>query len=319
MNSNFFYTPEYDFSLFGIERLHPFDGKKYSKAWQLLTNDVGKELGDVWVNPEKPIDDDDLQIVHQQQYLSSLHSSKTIAQVLEIRAAKYLPNKLLQKRFINPARYAVTGTIQATKAAISSHCIGMNIGGGFHHAFPDHGEGFSFFADAALSINYCRAKNLFNNDDNIVMIDLDAHRGNGFEHIYANDASVHIFDMYNFQVYPGLHSGDPDEFPFFIPLKAQSNTDRYLNILTNDLPSFLNNVKNPRLAFYNAGTDILEHDTLGGLNVQYSGVIERDKFVLEELTKRDIPTVIMTSGGYSQQSFKLIAEMAKHVFSLGNN
>jgi len=318
MSSKFIYAPEYDFTLFGFEKLHPFDGKKYSKAWQILSNDLGTELNNVWVRPQDPISDEELLIVHQQQYLSSLSSSKTIAQVLEIAAAKFLPNNILQKRFVNPARYAVRGTLEATKAAISNNCMAMNIGGGFHHAFSDHGEGFSFFADAALSINYCRAEEILSKDDNVVMVDLDAHRGNGFEYIFANDASVHMFDMYNFQVYPGLRNDDPDEFPFIIPLKAKSNTDRYLNTLTNELPNFLNGVNNPKLAFYNAGTDILANDPLGGLSVQYSGVVERDKFVLEELAKRNIPTVIMASGGYTKQSFQLIAQMAQHVFMLGN-
>ena len=317
MKSKFIYAPEYDFSLFGIEKLHPFDGKKYSKAWQMLSNEIGTELNNAWIRPRSPISDEELLIVHQQQYLSSLSSSKIIAQILEISAAKFLPSSILQKRFVNPARCAVTGTVEATKAAISGNCMAMNVGGGFHHAFPDHGEGFSFFADAALSIVCCRKEKILSKEDNIVMIDLDAHRGNGFEYIFANDASVHMFDMYNFQVYPGLHNGDPDEFPFIIPLKAKCNTDRYLNTLTNELPKFLSSVSSPKLAFYNAGTDILSNDPLGGLNVEYSGVVERDKYVLDELAKRNIPTVIMTSGGYTKQSFELIAQMATQVFLLG--
>ncbi len=78
--------------------------------------------------------------------------------------------------------------------------IAINFGGGFHHAFPAHGEGLCFFSDAALSILSCRAHGLLKQNDPIIMIDLDAHRGNGFEYIFRNDPFVHIFDMYNFQM-----------------------------------------------------------------------------------------------------------------------
>ena len=189
----------------------------------------------------------------------------------------------------------------------------MNLGGGYHHAFADHGEGFCFFADAALSIINCRDKKLLNSDDTILMIDLDAHRGNGFESFVKDDVTVKNFDMYGFQTYPGIHEGDIDEFPYMIPLKSGMNDETYLNILNRDLVKFLDEHNDAKLVFYNAGNDILMSDPLGGLNISYDGVVNRDKFVIEELTKRNIPTVIMTSGGYTKDSHKLIADLAKTV------
>jgi histone deacetylase 11 len=147
----------------------------------------------------------------------------------------------------------------------------------------------------------------------IIMIDLNANRGNGFQHIFASDLSVKIFNIYNFQVYPGLHPGDPNDYPYLIPLKAKVDTSRYLTTLTSELPEFLKEKTEPKLAFYNAGTDILESDPLGGLSVDYAPVLERDRFVMEEVTKRIIPTVIMTTGGYTKQSFELVAELAKQM------
>jgi len=315
MKMHFVYTPHYDFSLFGLDKLHPFDGQKYSKAWKLVVEAMDKRLDSVWKKPDESVSDDILRQVHTNEYLASLNSSETVAKIMEFRLARFVPSNLLQSKLLRPARYAVQGTLIAAKSALKDG-IALNFGGGFHHAFPEHGEGFCFFADAALSIQSCRTQGILNQNDNIVMIDLDAHRGNGFEHIFRNDPSVHIFDMYNFQVYPGLHPGDPDEFPFMIPMRGKSEDEEYLNTLTEELPKFLNQVENVKLAFYNAGTDVLEYDRLGGLNMSFQGVVQRDRYVLEQLIKRQIPTVIMTSGGYSKQSHELIAQLAIGAFEM---
>lgn len=313
MEASFFYSPHYDFSFLGLDKLHPFYGNKYSKAWGIVSKTIGTKVGALWKKPDHPVSDEQLLQVHTIEYLLSLNSSEVVAKAMEFRLAQYFPNSILYKRILLPARFAVEGTIAATKMAIKGG-ISLNFGGGYHHAFPEHGEGFCIFADAALGIISCRNHGLLKQDDHIIMIDLDAHRGNGFEHIFYNDSFVHIFDMYNFQVYPGLHQGDPDDFPFMIPMRAQSDDKEYLDTLAKELPEFLNKFQGAKLAFYNAGTDIIEKDRLGGLKISFQGVVERDKYVLEQLVKRNIPTVIMTSGGYSKQSYKLIAQLGLEVF-----
>lgn len=315
MQNKLVYSPVYDFALFGVEKFHPFDGKKYSKAWGMLKQKIGSALNKMWVEPQQPVSDIGLLKVHQQQYLDSLSSSKTIASVIEIASMKYIPNFVLQNRFIQPVRFATAGTIEAAHVAIEGQCMAMNIGGGFHHAFPDHGEGFSFFADAALAIEQCRENHLLSKSDNIIMIDLDAHRGNGFQATYAQDPSVHMFDMYNCQVYPGAYSGNTQDNPFIIPLKAYTTTSEYLSKLNRELPEFLSSVADVKLALYNAGTDILDDDPLGALRVNFDGVLERDRYVLQALMKRRIPTVIMTSGGYSKRSYELVAQLAMQLHS----
>lgn len=118
-----------------------------------------------------------------------------------------------------------------------------------------------------------------------------------------------MFDMYNMQVYPGLHPGDPDGFPFLIPMRNELEADEYLRTLTTELPKFFDLHSDAKLVFYNAGTDIVAGDKLGRLNVNYQGVRQRDFYVLKQLVDRALPTVVMTSGGYSDQSWRLIAEM----------
>jgi len=309
----FVYSEKYDFPIPGVGKLHPFDARKYSKAWKLLADEIGDALQSLWIEPKEQIAEKLLLTIHHQEYLASLKSSRTIAKVIEVWPAKFIPNSVLQSRLLNPIRLAAAGTLIATQEALNNHSITMNFGGGYHHAFPDHGEGFSFYADAAIAIKQARELGLLAENDKVLMIDLDAHRGNGFDAITCDDPRVEMFDMYNFQVYPGHHGGDPDEFPYIVPIKYGSKDDFYLSILTDELPAFLNAFPETKLVIYNAGTDILDTDPLGGLKVSFQGVVERDRFVLDEISKRNLPSVIVTSGGYTAQSYKLVAELGKIV------
>jgi len=261
---------------------------------------------------ENPATDEELEIVHSREYLTSLRQSKVIASVVEIAPLRFVPNFILQKGLVDSAKYATAGTLLAARQALDS-AIAFNIGGGFHHAFSDHGEGFCFFADAAFALETLRLEKKVLSTDKVLMIDLDAHRGNGFTSFYEKDKSVGIFDLYNMQVYPGLKQGDPDDFPFIIPLRAGLGSDEYITLLKTELPLFLDANPKPKLAFYNAGTDILAADKLGALNVSYEAINERDRFVVESLRERNIPTVIITSGGYSSDSYKLIADLASYL------
>lgn len=296
----------------GLEKLHPFDAKKFSKAWSLLLNEFGDEISALSTIVTTPATNEALEIVHSREYLTSLQQSKTIASVVEIPALRFIPGFVLQKGLVDSARYATAGTLLATRQALESSIV-FNIGGGFHHAFSDHGEGFCFFADAAFALETLRAERKISPTDKVLMIDLDAHRGNGFTSFYENDKSVSIFDLYNMQVYPGLKQGEPDDFPFIIPLRAGLNSDEYLKTLKTELPLFLDSNPHPTLAFYNAGTDIVATDKLGALSVSYDAVKERDRFVVDLLREKNIPTVIMTSGGYSNDSYKLIADLASYL------
>jgi len=158
-----------------------------------------------------------------------------------------------------------------------------------------------------------RARGRLGKDDGIAVIDLDAHRGNGFWDIIQGDPVVRVMDMYNFQKYPGPFPGDDAAYPFQIPLRARLADADYLETVREELPRFLASMPPPRLAIYNAGTDILAGDAVGGLAVSAEGVIERDRIVVDALAERQIPTVIVTSGGYTRHSHVLVAELAQRV------
>jgi len=307
------YAPGYDLSLPGFDQLHPFDGRKYSRAWKLVEQQLGGALARYWEVPAAPVADADLLRVHAAVYLESLMSSpRVVAEALEIRALKLLPKGLIQRRLLHPMKLAVAGTMLAARLALetSGGAVAMNVGGGFHHAFPDHGEGFCLYADVAVAVAAARAGGDLGPRDPIAIIDLDAHRGNGVWNALGQDPAVHVLDVYNFQTYPGLFDGDVADFPFIIPLKAGTTDGPYLDVVRTELPRFLEGMPRPRLAIYNAGTDILAGDPVGRLAVSADGVMARDRFVLEALVQRQIPTVIVTSGGYTRRSHQLVAELA---------
>ena len=195
MKTQFIYSKYYDLTMSGFGLLHPFDGEKFSKAWVQLLSEFGEQALAAWIEPKSPVSNESLLKVHDQSYLSSLNSSKVIAKIIEIWSARFIPNQLLTEQLLHPIRLACAGTVMGAQEALKNQSLVMNFGGGYHHAFADHGEGFCFFADAALSIIEAREAGLLAADDKVLMIDVDAHRGNGFEALMGDDAAVANFDM----------------------------------------------------------------------------------------------------------------------------
>ena len=228
---------------------------------------------------------------------------------MELPLLRLLPHSVLKSRVLTPMRLATQGTIQAMGHALDGTSA-MNIGGGYHHAFPDHGEGFCLFADVPVALAHHRTEGNIGADETVLLIDLDAHRGNGFFAAFRDDPAVHILDIYNAQRYPGFFDGDEDKHPFQVPLKAGRTDGDYRAALDRELPEFLESAPSPRLAIYNAGTDIIAGDRLGGHEVSYDGVVARDRQIVDTLARRHIPTMIVTSGGYSDASHRLVADLA---------
>lgn len=317
MNAALVFSPDYDISLPGLDWLHPFDGRKFSRAWARLGQLSGGACEQALLRPAAPIATDDLLRVHTRDYLDSLSASQVVAKALEVKALAWLPSSVVMRRILDPMRMACAGTLLAACHALQQQAVAMNLGGGFHHAFRDHGEGFCIYADVAAALATVRVQGLLAPDDLVAIVDLDAHRGNGVWSLCGSDPSVHVLDLYNAQVYPGLFPGSIEDFPFQIPLKARTSDDAYLATLRDELPSFLASMpRKPALAVYNAGTDVLVGDPLGRLAVSAEGVVARDTLVLDTLSRQGIPTVIVTSGGYTSQSHELIAQLAHRVLQL---
>lgn len=303
------FSPHYDISLFGIERLHPFDSRKYGRAWRVIQKQLGRNLDRFQVAVPRPVARDDLLTIHSPAYLSKLRRSSYLAQALEVPPAAFVPAWLLNWRILRPMRWAVMGSLVAARAALESG-VAVNLSGGYHHAKPDRGEGFCIYSDIAFLVSELRTAGRLHESDRIAYIDLDAHQGNGVCHQFMNDSRVFLFDMYNADIYPQYDREARQRVDCNLPLPHGCPGIEYLRILRTCLPGFLDSImKSGRtaLAIYNAGTDVFAGDALGGLSLSPEQILERDLLVHEELRGREIPSVMLLSGGYSRQSYQLVA------------
>lgn len=254
-----FYREEYDITLFGIEKLHPFDSEKYGKVFNRL---VGLNV----IQPERTIrplkpNYEVLLAAHTDRYLQSLRKSGNVARIAEILPLRYLPGKLLYSKVLNPMLYAAGGTLMAANTALHSGWA-INLGGGFHHASEDEGGGFCVYADISLAIKVLRDHG--HSMDKAMIIDLDAHQGNGHEKDFLEDDSVYILDMYNSNIYPYDFEAKR-AINRKIELKTGVADAEYLETLSDELDKAFLEFQ-PDLILYNAGTDIMTGDPLGGMN-----------------------------------------------------
>ena len=186
---------------------------------------------------------------------------------------------------------AVGGTIAAARAALE-HGVGVNLAGGTHHAFPDHGEGFCVFNDVAVAIRVLQRERRVRR---VAVVDLDVHQGNGTHAIFAGDASVFTFSMHGERNYPFR------KMPRCLDIELEDGTrdDSYLDQLTEAVPRVLA-VAAADLVVYLAGVDPHERDRLGRLGLTFDGLARRDAIVLEACRTVGIPVTITMAGGYGR-------------------
>ncbi|KAJ7994401.1 hypothetical protein DPEC_G00248900 [Dallia pectoralis] len=304
------YSSHYNITFMGLEKLHPFDAGKWGKVINFLKED--KIITDDIIVDALEATEDDLLVVHTKRYLSRLKWSLIVATITEIPPLMFLPNFLVQRRVLRPLRTQTGGTIMAGKLAIDRGWA-INVGGGFHHCSRDKGGAFCAYADITLAIKF-----LFERVDRIsrvTIIDLDAHQGNGHGRDFLDDKRVYIMDVYNRYIYPG------DEYAKRaikrkVELDWGTQDDEYLQKVELHLEGALNEVC-PDILVYNAGTDVLDGDPLGGLAISAQGVIRRDEMVFRSAQRRGIPILMLTSGGYQKKTARIIADSIINLQSQG--
>lgn len=311
------YSPDYDIRFMGLEKLHPFDSQKYSRAWNLLHQTWGKRLEAITQAPPRKVTDNELLMVHTSEYLTMIKAPRYVAQAVELPFVALFPRFLINRQLLSPMRLATMGTLMAAEEAMRGG-IAVNMSGGYHHASAEQGEGFCVFSDVALAIVHLRGKGLLGPGDNALIIDLDVHQGNGHERIFMDDPNVMILDMYNRGIYPA------DEFArraitADIPLDSGIQDEQYLSTVKSRFPEFLDNVGPIHFAIYVAGTDIYEKDKLGMLRVSEEGILERDRFVFDLLVDRGIPFVMTLGGGYSSESYRFVANAIDYLLKTWGN
>nr|KAI8735532.1 histone deacetylase 11 isoform X2 [Biomphalaria glabrata] len=278
------YSSEYNIGFCGLEKLHPFDSGKWGKIFEFLKV-AGMLREDTVVEPMEATEED-LLLVHSNKYLRSLKWSINVAGITEVPPVALLPNFIVQKKVLRPFRFQTSGTIMGGKLAIERGWA-INIGGGFHHCSANRGGGFCAYADITLSIQYA-FQNF--NISKAMIIDLDAHQGNGHERDFMDDNKVYILDIFNRDIYP--HDGFAKRaIKRKVEIGCFTDNEKYLKLVERHVEGALNEFT-PDLVVYNAGTDILEGDPLGLLSITAEGIIQRDEIVFTKCRSRNIPIVM---------------------------
>ncbi|MEJ1279695.1 histone deacetylase 11 [Cricetulus griseus] len=304
------YSPRYNITFMGLEKLHPFDAGKWGKVINFLKEE--KLLSDGMLVEAREASEEDLLVVHTRRYLNELKWSFVVATITEIPPVIFLPNFLVQRKVLRPLRTQTGGTIMAGKLAVERGWA-INVGGGFHHCSSDRGGGFCAYADITLAIKF-----LFERVEGIcraTIIDLDAHQGNGHERDFMGDRRVYIMDVYNRHIYPGDRFAK-EAIRRKVELEWGTEDEEYLEKVERNVRRSLQEHL-PDVVVYNAGTDVLEGDRLGGLSISPAGIVKRDEVVFRLVRAHDIPILMVTSGGYQKRTARIIADSILNLHDLG--
>ncbi|MEC5209335.1 acetoin utilization deacetylase AcuC-like enzyme [Psychrobacter sp. PL15] len=192
---------------------------------------------------------------------------------------------------VDRGRYIAHATYECALYA-QQYGVAMNIAGGTHHAFADHGEGFCVFNDVCIASNLLLSRG---QAQKILVVDLDVHQGNGNASIMAAEPRVFVFSMHGAKNYPFRKEvSDLD-----IELATDTGDAEYLQILADTLPRLIDEVA-PDIIFYQSAVDVLATDKLGKLAMSQEGCKARDEYVLRQAQAANIPVAIVMGGGYSE-------------------
>lgn len=263
------YSPKYNIDIGG----HVFPTVKYDGVYNKLIKE-NPEYKKIIIEPY-PAKDNEIELVHTKEYIRKLKTGALSPEEIYTLELPY------SKKLIDASWLCAGGTIMTCRIALEEACA-VHLGGGFHHAFPDHGEGFCVLNDIAIGIKVVQKRTL--------VIDCDLHQGNGTAYIFRDAKNVFTFSIHQENNYPmpkppstldiGLNDGVGD--------------DEYMMHLRTHIPQIIEKFK-PELIFYVAGADPYEFDQLGGLKLTMEGLGERDRFIFG----LGIPTAVVLAGGYA--------------------
>lgn len=271
-------SPRYTVDLGG----HVFLSEKFFKSAEMLIKENIIREKDL-LEPGIPSREDML-LVHTPEWVEKVVDGKMTKEDIALSGIPFSPEISIAHQL------AVQGTIEAGKLALETG-LGLHAGGGAHHAFADHGEGFCLLNDIAVAVRKMQREF---GVKRIMIVDLDAHQGNGTASIFRNSADVFTFSMHNSSIYPKVK----EKSSLDVELKQGTGDDVYLSLLSEKLPALLEQNK-PGLVVYLASADAYAGDVLGKLNLTVSGIKARDEIVFRECFTRAIPVTMVLGGGYS--------------------
>jgi len=292
---------------------HVFPAEKYRRIHDRLISTAVADRSD-FIEPQ-PATDQDILLVHKPEYVEKLRKG-TLSPREEMEMEIPFSRELADAFWL-----AAGGSILAARQSLADG-VCISIGGGFHHAFPDHGEGFCMIHDVAVAIRRLQREDKIHT---AMTVDCDVHQGNGTAAIFAGTrtASALLPSSSVSTVQPpanaprgkirGAHAGDVftislhqhNNYPLWKPpssidvdLPDGTNDEDYLAWLDNALSSGLRQFE-PDLLCYIAGADPYREDQLGGLSLTIEGLKRRDELVFRVARARGIPTMVTFAGGYA--------------------
>ena len=275
-----FYHPIYTN---GIDKRSRFPRERY----QLTKQSLDKSDADIrFVQPEM-IEIQDICLAHDKDYVDAFMDG-----TLSDRQKRKIGLQPWNEHIVDRTRYIMGGSLGALESAMNSNGIAGNMAGGTHHAYYSEGSGYCIFNDIAICSKV--AKRDYEKINNVMIIDLDVHQGDGTASIFSKDDTVFTFSMHcesNFPLKKMVSDLD-------VPLKKGTSDRKYLDILQQSLLK-LDQIPSD-IIFFQAGVDILDSDGLGHLSLSRSGLIERNEMVFDFAKKRDSPIVVFMGGGYSK-------------------
>jgi acetoin utilization deacetylase AcuC-like enzyme len=263
---------------------HVFPSQKYRLVRDALIAQRHTVPSDI-LAPVRASDDDVLRV-------------HTPAYVRKLKTGTLAPHEILRmeipysKELIEAVWLAAGGSIEAARRSLATGAA-VNIGGGFHHAFPDHGEGFCVIHDVAIAIRRLQHDRAIHT---AMVIDTDVHHGNGTAAIFSRDPCVFTLSIHQEHNYP--EPKPPSNLDANLP--DGIGDEDYLSILDSHLTRAFREF-HPDLIFYVAGADPYCEDQLGGLSLTIDGLRRRDALVFDHARCRRVPVAITLAGGYARR------------------
>lgn len=278
-----FYHPAYYLPL---PAGHAFPMAKFPEAYAMLAEENRRDGLNLDFRVTQPVPEPAMLRVHRESYLDK---------ILHHGLSQYERNRVglpPHDRLLLRSRYGAGGTYQAALACLDGAGIACNLAGGTHHAFSDRGHGFCVLNDVAIAIRELQQRDP---ERFVMVIDTDAHQGNGTHFLFREDPHVFCYSIHVGRNFPARKEpGDLD-----VPLPRWVTETAYLDALDQTLePAFLQ--FEPDLVFWISGADVHEDDRFGQMRLTTSGVRTRDTMVMELVSRWRVPTVVVYGGGYNR-------------------
>lgn len=261
---------------------HVFPSRKYHLIRERLLADGFARESD-FLRPE-PSPDADLQRAHESGWIGRLKNGTLSFQDIRLLEVPY------SRQMVNAYLLAAGGTTLAAECALEEG-VGVNLGGGFHHAFAAHGEGFCAINDIAVAIRTLQHRGLIRR---AAVVDCDVHHGNGTAAIFATDPDVFTLSIHQYHNYPA--EKPPSTIDVHLP--DGIGDEEYLKRLADPLEAAVGGFR-PGLLIYVAGADPYYEDQLGGLSLSLEGLKERDRFIIGRALEFHVPVAVCLAGGYA--------------------